>query len=90
VFSDDPAQARQVFSEIPSAVFVDDPEVLSAWESFSLMRRCQHFVISNSTFSWWAAWLSEAEGKQVVTPSLWWKSPEQRFTSIGPTEWTQF
>lgn len=90
VFSDDPPKAHQILADVPSAVFIDHPDPLSSGESFALMRRCHHFVISNSTFSWWAAWLSETEPKQVVAPTLWWKSPEQLFPAVGPKEWTHF
>lgn len=36
-----------------------------------LMRGCKHFVISNSTFSWWAQFLSENEAAVVVAPRPW-------------------
>lgn len=35
---------------------------------FRLMSLCRHFVIANSTFSWWAAWLGEKDGSVVVAP----------------------
>lgn len=54
----------------------DDP----IWEKLRLMYSCKHFVISNSTFSWWAQFLSRNENKLVISPDRWygnknWSSP---------------
>jgi hypothetical protein len=35
-----------------------------------LMSHCQHFIIANSTFSWWAAWLANGANKMVIYPKL--------------------
>lgn len=40
-------------------------------EDFFLMSLCSHHVISNSSFSWWAAWLGANPHKQVIAPQAW-------------------
>jgi hypothetical protein len=36
-----------------------------------LLSLCDHFIISNSTFSWWGAWLSRSDNKVIISPSTW-------------------
>ena len=36
-----------------------------------LMSKWQDFIVSNTTFGWWGAWLGNGEGKRVILPTPW-------------------
>jgi hypothetical protein len=36
-----------------------------------IQSRCEHHIISNSTFSWWGAWLGTNINKKVIAPQYW-------------------
>ena len=69
VFSDDIKWCRQNFINDGSFIFVDNNcnnELLDIW----LMSQCKHFIIANSTFSWWGAWLSKNPEKIIIKPGM--------------------
>lgn len=41
------------------------------YEDLYLMKSCRHFIMSNSTYSWWAQFLGQARDKVVVAPKKW-------------------
>jgi hypothetical protein len=40
----------------------------NAYADLWLMTQCQHFISSNSTFSWWGAWLGANSDSVVISP----------------------
>ena len=49
-------------------VFVDG---CTPYEQMWIMQLCHNFIISNSSFSWWGAYLSDSKTKRVLAPSTW-------------------
>ena len=68
LFSDDIEWAKDNFKN-NRIIFVD--EKTKDFEQLRLMYSCKHFIISNSTFSWWAQYLSESLDKVVIAPAKW-------------------
>lgn len=85
VFSDEPdyVQAHLDTAGLP-AVFVQGnwPAV---WD-LDLMARCRHFILSNSTFSWWGQYLAEPEGRRVFAPDRWYANGKR--SALYAPDWT--
>lgn len=64
-FSDDLPYCKVHFECLDNAYF---PQGYSDIEQLALMTTCDHFIISNSTFSWWGAYLGTKEGTKVIRP----------------------
>lgn len=70
LFSDNPeaAKARLALPEGRVTEISHNRGDAAACADLWLMSRCSNFIIANSTFSWWGAWLGENTDKIVVAP----------------------
>ena len=87
VFSDDPDWARDHLQLGPEAHFVPGDADRPAWADLAQMSRCRHFVMSNSSFSWWAAWLGHTEQARVIAPAQWLRGRATATLGIALPTW---
>jgi hypothetical protein len=76
---------KQLF---PSLKFNRANPILEDWEQMLLMSLCNHNIIANSTFSWWAAYLNNNLEKIVCYPEDWFGPKAEHDTSdLFPNDW---
>lgn len=67
LFSDEPQNAKRLLKldnviEIP---------LLTPCEQLDLLSKCDDYIIPNSSFAWWGAYLSKNKNKKVIMPDKW-------------------
>ena len=75
VFTDDKEWCKTNL-DISNINFVENE---NDWEDLWMMSMCKNYVISNSSFSWWSAFLGSTDGSITVAPNSW-------FGPRGPQE----
>lgn len=87
VFSDDPEWTRANVRLPEPLIWSFEHGRFSALEDMQLMRACKHFIIANSSFSFWPAWLSSHPDKQVVRATRWFQNPEWAAPELRQPDW---
>lgn len=85
IFSDDPQWVKENIKLNYPTNYMDHNGVDEDYEDLRLMSLCKHFIIGNSSFHWWGAWLSDNKNKFVITPNPWHKS--YTLPDIVPSNW---
>ena len=89
VFSDDPAwcNEQELFSGEHFMISENDDNRVD----LCLMSLCDDFIIANSTYSWWGAWLSANKDKKVIAPKQWFGTQgytkDHNTEDVIPNEW---
>lgn len=84
VFSDDIKWCKDVFIG-DRFIYIDDEK---DYIELYMMSLCKNNIISNSSFSWWGAWLNNNIDKKVVSPKKWFGPNIKHNTNdIIPESW---
>lgn len=87
IFSDDPDWCRKIFTAPDVAAIIGrrcaeeknaatsdrrhETTSTNPLHDLNLMSLASHHIIANSTYSWWAAWLGDKPGQQIIMPDRW-------------------
>jgi hypothetical protein len=88
VFSDDLKWCNKIFKNRKNFIIVDYSYSGEKFYNYLyLMTNFKHFIIPNSTFAWWGAWLSQKRNKIVVAPKRWSGKLPMNKIDILPNNW---
>ena len=90
IFSDEISWVKENMDFGDNVYFVSKNCTFEDYEELMIMSKCKNFIISNSTFSWWGAWLCQNNKKIVIAPKHWFynKTVEDNYC-ITPKEWVR-
>jgi hypothetical protein len=82
-------QAKNMLKGYSNFVFLD---TIPHRAKFFIQTKCEHNIISNSSYGWWGAWLNQNPDKVVIAPEKWFKVKDEWHNSsdIVPSVWMKF
>lgn len=87
VFSDDIDWCKENI-DLPNMTIVDHSYKGDRFNYYlQLMSNCKHFIIPNSSFAWWSAWLNRGDDKIVIAPSRWLTDVNIDTSDLTPADW---
>lgn len=85
VFAQDMNWARNNIKSRHPVTFAQEKDLhAGVIQDLYLMTYCQHYILSNSSLHWWAAWLNQSPSKIVIAPAKGWPNAD-----MLPKSWLQ-
>jgi hypothetical protein len=75
--------------KFPKLTFISAGDEKEDWEQMLMMSCCEHNIIANSSFSWWAAYFNGNKNKIVCYPNVWFgpKLADKDTSDLCPNSW---
>lgn len=87
LFSDDLESVIPEMSGVRGLIPIESPDAAAPTDVLNFMSRASAVVTSNSTFSWWAAYLRDGPDRPVVSPSPWFRDKRLNPPHLRPPWW---
>ena len=88
IFSDDLDWCKKNLQFIDDKEFVEHEYAgYKFYDYLYLMSSFKNFIIPNSSFAWWACWLSKQKNKNIITPEKWSGLVDESLIDIVPSGW---
>jgi len=90
IFSDDNNWVKANLNFKDNFYLIDDKIKGDRFQySLYLMSKCRYFIISNSSFGWWGAYLSKFKNKIIIGPKKWFRFKSNSPLNNMPKNWLQ-
>lgn len=90
IFSDDIQWCERNLNHLGDVTFVSHKFAGKHFGTYlRLMSSCAAFIIPNSTFAWWAVWLSSTNNPTVIAPQRWFSADVPSTRDLIPPSWVR-
>ena len=88
IFSDDLNWCKEKFSFFKKTNYIEHSNAGNKFYNYLyLMTNFTNFIIPNSSFAWWGAWLSQKKNKTIIAPRKWSGLVPENMYEIVPKNW---
>ena len=77
VFTNDVQWVKENYHQ-KNLTIVEGNDEDSGYIDMYLMTKCKHYILANSSFSWWGCYLNPSKEKRVIAPKQWFQGRDCR------------